>query len=59
MIEIFVLIGWIEGVRTGGVVGQEFFQRQLVKLQKKSMFKCMNSTTTMAGVRVIGMGILR
>jgi hypothetical protein len=25
MIEIFVLIGWIDGHRSGGVVGQEFF----------------------------------
>jgi hypothetical protein len=24
MIEVFVLIGWIDGYRSGGVVGQEF-----------------------------------
>jgi len=24
MIEIFVLIGWIDGHRNGGVIGQEF-----------------------------------
>jgi hypothetical protein len=25
MIEIFVLIGWIDGFKAGGVVSQEFF----------------------------------
>lgn len=24
MIEVFVLIGWIDGHRSGGIVGQEF-----------------------------------
>lgn len=24
MIEVFVLIGWIQGVKAGGVIGQEF-----------------------------------
>lgn len=24
MIEVFVLIGWIDGFKSGGVVGQEF-----------------------------------
>lgn len=24
MIEVFVLIGWIDGYRSGGIVGQEF-----------------------------------
>jgi hypothetical protein len=25
MIEVFILIGWIDGHRSGGVVSQEFF----------------------------------
>ena len=24
MIEVFVLIGWIDGIKAGGVIGQEF-----------------------------------
>lgn len=24
MIEVFVLIGWIDGMKAGGVIGQEF-----------------------------------
>ncbi len=34
MIEVFVLIGWIDGVRAGGVVNQEFFSLETCEAAK-------------------------
>lgn len=34
MIEIFVLIGWIDGHRSGGVINQEFFSLETCEAAK-------------------------
>lgn len=34
MIEIFVLIGWIDGHNSGGVVSQEFFSLETCQAAK-------------------------
>jgi hypothetical protein len=34
MLEVFVLIGWIDGHRSGGVVAQEFFSLQTCEAAK-------------------------
>lgn len=34
MIEIFVLIGWFDGFRAGGIINQEFFTKDTCEAAK-------------------------
>lgn len=54
MIEIFVLIGWIDGVKAGGVVNQEFFTLETCEAAKSIYIQKLELDDDSWGSRFVG-----